>query len=107
MGSSSSRVNDGEHRPDDGRVLPTSGASLNMTSPAGRSAMADVPETRYAKSGDIHIAYHVVGSGPIDIVWVPGFVSHIELMWQNPGMAHLLRRLASFSRLVMFDKPGT
>jgi class 3 adenylate cyclase len=69
--------------------------------------MAEIPETRYAKSGDIHIAYQVFGKGPLDLVWVPGFLSHVELQWQNPGLAHLLQRLSSFSRLIMFDKPGT
>lgn len=69
--------------------------------------MAEVPETRYAKSGDIHIAYQAVGKGPLDLVLVPGFISHVELQWQNPRLAHLLQRLASFSRLIIFDKPGT
>ncbi|HME94063.1 MAG TPA: alpha/beta hydrolase [Methylomirabilota bacterium] len=69
--------------------------------------MADVPETRYAKSGDTHIAYQVIGSGPLDVVWVPGFVSHVEAQWQNPAQARMMRRLASFSRLIVFDKPGT
>lgn len=69
--------------------------------------MAEVPETRYAKSGDIHIAYQVIGKGPLDLMYVPGFVSHLEHQWQNPRWAHMLRRLASFSRLIMFDKPGT
>ena len=69
--------------------------------------MAEHPETRYAKSGDTHIAYQVVGQGPLDLVYVPGFVSHLEHQWQNPIWAHMLRRLASFTRLIMFDKPGT
>jgi pimeloyl-ACP methyl ester carboxylesterase len=69
--------------------------------------MAEAPETRYAKSGDIHIAYQAVGSGPLDLVLVPGFISHVELQWQNPRLAHMLQRLASFSRLIIFDKPGT
>jgi class 3 adenylate cyclase len=69
--------------------------------------MAEVPETRYAKSGDIHIAYQAVGKGPLDLVLVPGFISHVELQWQNPRLAHMLQRLASFSRLIIFDKPGT
>ncbi len=69
--------------------------------------MADIPETRYAKSGDTHIAYQVIGSGPLDVVWVPGFVSHVEAQWQNPASARMMRRLASFSRLIIFDKPGT
>jgi len=69
--------------------------------------MAEIPETRYAKSGDVHIAYQVIGRGPLDLVLVPGFVSHLEYQWEEPHYAHVLRRLASFSRLIMFDKPGT
>jgi pimeloyl-ACP methyl ester carboxylesterase len=65
------------------------------------------PETRYAKSGDVHIAYQVIGDGPIDLVYVPGWVSHIELMWDEPQYERFLRRLASFSRLIVFDKRGT
>ncbi len=69
--------------------------------------MADRPETRYAKSGDIHIAYQVTGDGPFDLVLVPGFVSHLEYAWEEPRGARFLRRLASFSRLIRFDKRGT
>ena len=69
--------------------------------------MAAVPETRYAKSGDVHIAYQVVGDGPFDLVFVPGFVSNVEATWQQPARAAFFRRLASFSRLIMFDKRGT
>jgi len=69
--------------------------------------MGDMPETRYAKSGDIHVAYQVSGRGPLDLVFVPGFVSHLEHQWQNPRLAQMLRRLASFSRFIMFDRPGT
>ena len=65
------------------------------------------PTTRYAKSGEYNIAYQVVGDGPVDLVFVPGFVSHIEQAWEDPGFAHLLERLASFSRLILFDKRGT
>jgi class 3 adenylate cyclase len=65
------------------------------------------PETRYAKSGDLNIAYQVVGEGPFDLVYVPGWVSNIEAMWEEPSHARLLRRLASFSRLILFDKRGT
>lgn len=65
------------------------------------------PETRYTKSGDVHIAYQVVGNGPLDIVFVPGFVSNVENSWEDPGLAHFLTRLASFSRLILFDKRGT
>ncbi|HLB26720.1 MAG TPA: adenylate/guanylate cyclase domain-containing protein [Dehalococcoidia bacterium] len=65
------------------------------------------PETRYAKSGDVNIAYQVVGEGPLDLVWVPGWVSHLEVLWEDPSYARFLQRLASFSRLIMLDKRGT
>ena len=65
------------------------------------------PETRYAKSGDVNIAYQVVGAGPRDLVLVPGWVSNIEVFWEEPGLSRFLRRLASFSRLILFDKRGT
>jgi pimeloyl-ACP methyl ester carboxylesterase len=65
------------------------------------------PETRYAKSGNVNIAYQVVGDGPLDLVLVPGFVSHLENDWDEPRSAHFLERLASFSRLIRFDKRGT
>jgi pimeloyl-ACP methyl ester carboxylesterase len=72
-----------------------------------RETVGVQPETRYAKSGDVAIAYQVVGDGPFDPVRVPPFVSHVELAWQVLGMAALNRRLASFSRLISFDKRGT
>ncbi len=69
--------------------------------------MNGIPETRYAKSGDCHIAYQVVGEGPLDVVVIPGFVSHLEHGWDYPPLAHFYRRLASFARLILFDKRGT
>jgi len=65
------------------------------------------PETKYARSGDVHIAYQVTGSGSLDVVYVPGFVSHVELAWDSPAMAHNFDRLGSFARLIRFDKRGT
>ncbi len=65
------------------------------------------PKTHYAKSGDVHIAYQVVGQGPFDLVYIPGWVSHVELAWEEPNLARFLARLASFSRLIVFDKRGT
>jgi class 3 adenylate cyclase len=65
------------------------------------------PETRYAKSGDVRIAYQVVGSGPFDLVFVQGFVSNIDLVWEMPEWAHFFGRLSAFSRLILFDKRGT
>ena len=64
------------------------------------------PQTQYAKSGDASIAYQVVGDGPIDLVLVLGFTTHLELQWESPPMAHFLERLGSFSRLILFDKRG-
>ena len=65
------------------------------------------PETRYAKSGDVNIAYQVVGDGPRDLILVPGWLSNVEVFWEEPACARFLRRLASFSRLILFDKRGT
>ena len=65
------------------------------------------PQTHYAKSGDVNIAYQVVGDGPLDLVFVPGFVSHLDLQWADPRIARFLDKLASFSRLILFDKRGT
>ncbi len=66
-----------------------------------------VPETRYAKSGDLNIAYQVSGDGPIDLVFVPGYVTHLELHWSIPSFAPFLEYLSSFTRLIRFDKRGT
>jgi pimeloyl-ACP methyl ester carboxylesterase len=65
------------------------------------------PQTRYARSGNVNVAYQVVGNGPIDLVFVMGWVSHVELFWQEPSFARFLRRLAGFARLIVFDKRGT
>jgi class 3 adenylate cyclase len=65
------------------------------------------PVTRYARSGGVNIAYQVVGSGPFDLLWVPGWVSNLELSWEIPEYARFLGRLASFARLIVFDKRGT
>ena len=64
-------------------------------------------ETRYARSGDVRIAYQVVGQGSIDLVFVPGFISNLDLHWEDEGYSRLLKRLSSFSRLILFDKRGT
>jgi pimeloyl-ACP methyl ester carboxylesterase/class 3 adenylate cyclase len=71
-------------------------------------AMSDfvLPETRYAVSGDVNIAYQVMGTGPVDIVMVPGFVSHVEFTHELAGYTAFLRRLATFARVVTFDKRG-
>ena len=65
------------------------------------------PVTRYAKCGDVSIAYQVVGSGQLDLVYVPGFVSNLDRIWENPLWADFFSRLAAYSRLILFDKRGT
>jgi pimeloyl-ACP methyl ester carboxylesterase len=75
---------------------------------AGFSRQVTVqPTTRYARSGSVSIAYQVVGDGPRDLVFVSGWVSHLESGWDEPLLARFRRRLASFSRLILFDKRGT
>jgi class 3 adenylate cyclase len=69
--------------------------------------MPDPQETRFAKTGDVHIAYQVVGDGPIDILFIDTWVHHVEAVWDFPEFARLLRRLASFGRLIHFDRRGT
>jgi pimeloyl-ACP methyl ester carboxylesterase len=67
----------------------------------------DAPETRYARSGDIHIAYQVIGNGLLDLVFVAGSITNLELIWDNPKQVHFNSRLAAFARLIRFDKRGT
>jgi len=64
------------------------------------------PETHYAKSGDVNIAYQVVGEGPLDLVYVAGWISNLELAWEEPSYARFLNRLASFSRVAAAAGPG-
>ena len=65
------------------------------------------PGTRYARSGNVRIAYQVLGNGPFDLVYVPGYVSNMDLYWESPSWSDFFSRLASFSRLILFDKRGT
>jgi pimeloyl-ACP methyl ester carboxylesterase len=65
------------------------------------------PKTHYARTAGVSIAYQVVGEGPFDLVYVPGWISNIEMMWTDPSYARLLTRFAKFSRLILFDKRGT
>ncbi|WP_245451620.1 alpha/beta fold hydrolase [Mesorhizobium waimense] len=64
-------------------------------------------ETRYARSREVRIAYQVVGQGSFDLVFVPGFISNLDLHWEDEGYSRLLKRLSAFSRLILFDKRGT
>ncbi len=65
------------------------------------------PKTNYTKSGSFNIAYQVIGEGPVDIIYIPGWVSNIDMMWAEPRLAAFLTRLSLFSRLILFDKRGT
>ena len=67
----------------------------------------DPPETRYTKSGDVNIAYQVIGTGPFDLIWIPPGHSNMELQWEFPEYARFSTRLASFCRLICLDKRGT
>ena len=66
----------------------------------------EAPQTKYARSGDLSIAYQVVGDGPIDLVHIPGIVSHVDLAWENPGYRRFMDRLSSFARVIVYDKRG-
>jgi pimeloyl-ACP methyl ester carboxylesterase len=66
-----------------------------------------IPETYYAKSGGDHIAYQVLGDGPLDLVFMSAWFSHVDGRWEEPAFARMLERLASFSRLILFDKRGS
>src|SRR5436305_2384485 len=70
------------------------------------ASIATPPETRYARSGDVHVAYQVFGEGDLDVVLITGFVSHVELTWEHEPAARLLNGLASFARVITFDRRG-
>jgi DNA-binding SARP family transcriptional activator/pimeloyl-ACP methyl ester carboxylesterase len=98
------------------QAMLTQDATLTPERPVAPAAAATTPtrtlavrrpEVHYARSGDVSIAYQVVGEGPRDLVLVSGFVSHLQLDWEEPRLAYFLERLASFSRLIRFDKRGT
>ena len=67
----------------------------------------DAPEVRYARNGDVNIAYQVVGDGPVDLLYIPGWISHLDLYWEEPTVARFLRRLGAGFRLILFDRRGT
>jgi pimeloyl-ACP methyl ester carboxylesterase len=70
--------------------------------------VSELPETRFTRVDDLDVAYQVVGpAAELDVVFVPGWVSHLEVMWELPEFAHFLERLAAMGRLIMFDKRGT
>src|SRR5215467_14616915 len=90
------------------RALRTHPAPRSVARTAAVPARApEAPETRYAVSGNLHIAYQVTGGGEQDIVFVPGLVSHLDLWWEEPVTARFFRRLASLGRLILLDKRDT
>ena len=88
-----------------GHIYPAPAGAA--AAPATSRVSIAIPDTHYARSGDVNIAYQVLGDGPVDLVFVMGWVSHIEYFWTEPRFARFLRRLASFSRVILFDKRGT
>jgi pimeloyl-ACP methyl ester carboxylesterase/DNA-binding winged helix-turn-helix (wHTH) protein/class 3 adenylate cyclase len=82
-------------------------AEIPRPAPVVKPAGVVPGPVQYARSGDVNIAYQVCGSGPVDLVFVMGWVSHVEYFWKEPSFAKFLTRLASFSRLILFDKRGT
>ena len=86
-------------------LLP--GKVIEVSPSVSQPPLLRAPETMYARSGDVNIAYQVIGDAPLDLVFVMGWVSHLEYFWREPSFARFLMRLASFSRLILFDKRGT
>jgi len=83
------------------------GRSLAASALGGKDAHVDRPQTRYATTDDdVHIAYQVAGDGPIDLVFVHAFVSHVELFWELPSFERFVRELSSWARVILFDKRG-
>ncbi|HEU4439312.1 MAG TPA: alpha/beta fold hydrolase [Methylomirabilota bacterium] len=89
------------------RLFREIGRESSAREPVFSAPTGAVPPTRYVKSGDVNIAYQVIGDGPTDLVLVPGWVSNVECFWEEPRAARFLRRLASIGRLILFDKRGT
>ncbi len=88
-------------------VIDVPSTSKNGPAASLSAALSRPPETMYARSGDVNIAYQVIGDAPLDLVFVMGWVSHLEYFWREPSFARFLLRLASFARLILFDKRGT
>jgi pimeloyl-ACP methyl ester carboxylesterase/DNA-binding CsgD family transcriptional regulator len=90
----------------DTRPVVSHADERRITMVTGGLGGAATPTTRYARSGDLNIAYQVFGAGPPNIVLVPGFISHVEFAWHEPLLARFLRRLSAFTRVIAFDKRG-
>jgi class 3 adenylate cyclase len=88
-------------------ALEGPGSSLSRTTLLPADSLPPMERTvRYARNGDVHLAYQVVGDGPVDLVYTPGIWSNLDVMWEEPRWARFLERLASFSRLILFDMRG-
>jgi hypothetical protein len=74
---------------------------------ASETSVVEAPEVRYARSGAVNIAYQVIGDGPVDLLYIPGWISHLDLYWEEPTVSRFLRRLAAGFRLMLFDRRGT
>src|SRR5262249_40159795 len=84
-----------------------SGHLIGVWSAASTSSPMQNPQTRYVRRGEVSIAYQVVGARGPDLIIVPGFISHLDLQWTDLAFSRFLERLASFTRLILYDKPGT
>lgn len=80
------------------------GAELEF---GGSLVVLSMPDTQYARSGDVHIAYQVFGDGPQDVVVIPGWVTHVEMLWEGPYFRRFFEALSAFARVAIFDKRGT
>jgi serine/threonine protein kinase/DNA-binding winged helix-turn-helix (wHTH) protein/pimeloyl-ACP methyl ester carboxylesterase len=85
-------------------AIPT---NVILKTTAESEAKFEIPEVHYTRSGEVNIAYQVIGDAPLDLVFVMGWISHLEYFWTEPSFARFLRRLATFSRVILFDKRGT
>jgi pimeloyl-ACP methyl ester carboxylesterase len=88
-------------------VVPVEAAAADAGAYAASAVPMAAPRVSYAHSGSVNIAYQVLGSGPVDLIFVMGWVSHLEYFWKEPSFARFLHRLASMARLILFDKRGT
>jgi hypothetical protein len=86
--------------------VKSSASLLRVRRRGSRLVGMGTPETRYARSGDVMVAYQVLGEGPFDVVFAPGFVSHVEVQWEAAGLAALLRGIAEHARLIVFRQAG-
>ena len=96
-----------EEETDENEPATVTFTERRMLADGAVAPLLKIPETMYAKSGNVNIAYQIVGDAPLDLVFVMGWVSHLEYFWKEPSFARFLLRLSSFARLILFDKRGT